>query len=235
VWAAGQVVVLAAAGTDSLLAEAFRQNADTLRALLTEQTEVQLRADMFSRGRQTALEDSLLDAHGFAVHVQHDYFVAQDTTAAPAGLPGRYVRLRRVLTDTWRDLGIYYEDDVPPARLDTAYVERVTDAVLETFVRGAYDSSFVRLDRVRPVRSDSVVLAGHPARRTRGLWRMTEDFMGGPFVRYSFYEPRQRRLYVLFGMVYAPQHKFGGDKREFLRQLEVIAQTFRTRADPSPS
>lgn len=232
VWATGQAVVLAAAGSDSLLAEAFRQNADSLRALFTSLTEAQLRDDMFAQGRQVGLEDSLMRAHGFAVHVQHDYFLSHDTTAAPAGQPGQYVRLRRVLSDTWRDLWVYYEPADEPA--DTAAVERATDALLETFVRGAYDSSFVRLDRVRPVRSDSVALAGRPARRTRGLWRMTEDFMGGPFVRYAFYDPAQQRRYVVFGMVYAPQHKFGGDKREFLRQLEVIAQTFRTRDDPPP-
>jgi hypothetical protein len=233
VWAAGQAVVFAAAGSDSLLAEAFSRHADTLRTLFTSQAEAGLRAEMFARGRQAALEDTLLSAHDFAVNVQHDYVVTQDTTARPAGLPGRFVRLRRVLSDTWRDLWVYYED--APSAADTLYTERVTDALLEAFVRGDYDASFVRVDRARPVRSDSVALAGRPARRARGLWRMTEDYMGGPFVRYSFYEPGQRRRYVVFGMVYAPQHAFGEDKREFLRQLEVIAQTFRTAGDaPSP-
>lgn len=233
VWAQGQVVVLAAAGSDSLLADALRQHADTLRTLFTALTEAQLRADMFARARQTAVEDTLLSRHGFAVHVQHDYFVAQDTTAAPAGLPGRFLRLRRVLSDTWRDLWVYYEDAPPPAHLDSLYVEQVTDAAMEAFLRGATDSSYVEVDRIRPVRSDSIAVAGRPARRTRGLWRMREDLMGGPFVRYSFYEPGQRRLYVVYGMVFAPQHRFRGDKREFLRQLEVTTQTFRTAGEPT--
>ena len=64
---------------------------------------------------------------------------------------------------------------------------------------------------------------------------MTEDFMGGPFVRYSFYDAEQGRRYVVFGMVYAPQHKFRGSKREFLRQLEVIARTFRTADGAAPA
>lgn len=227
-WASNQAVVLAAAGTDSLLARSLRDNADTLRALFTDLTVAQVQEDMFERGRQVRLEEELLMEHGFAVNVQHDYFVSHDTSAAPAGLPGRYVRLRRVLSDTWRDLWIYYED-APPEALDGAYVERVTDQLLETFVRGAYDSSFVQLDRLRPIRTDTTLLAdGRPVQSTRGLWTMTEDFMGGPFVRYSFYDPAQERLYVVFGMVYAPQHKFRGNKREFLRQLEVIARTFRT-------
>src|SRR5690606_1330622 len=105
-WAGGQAVVLAAAGSDSLLAEALRQHADTLRALFTDLTRARARDEMYERGRQTRLEEELLERHGFTVAVQHDYFVSHDTTAAPAGLPGHYVRLRRVLSDTWRDLWV---------------------------------------------------------------------------------------------------------------------------------
>ncbi|MDX1418641.1 MAG: DUF4837 family protein [Rubricoccaceae bacterium] len=234
VWASDQAVILAAAGSDSLLAGALRQSADTLRALFTDLTMAQVQDDMFERGRQTRLEDELLAAHGFAVNVQHDYFVSQDTTAAPAGLPGHYVRLRRVLSDTWRDLWVYYEE-APSETLDPAYVETVTDQLLETFVRGAYDSSYVQLDRLRPLRVDTTRLGDRAAQQTRGLWTMTEDFMGGPFVRYSFYDDAQSRLYVVFGMVYAPQHRFRGNKREFLRQLEVVARTFRTAPAASPA
>ena len=230
VWARGQGVVLAAAATDSLLAQAIRQRADTLQALFTELTLAQSREDMFKRGRQTLLEDSLLAEHGFAVNVQHDYFLSQDTLATAAGLPGHFVRLRRVLATTWRDVFVYYED-APAGELDSAYVETVTDQLLQTFIRGQYDSSYVRLDRRRPIRSAPAQLGDRSALETRGLWQMTEDFMGGPFVRYSFYDSAQDRLYVIFGMVYAPQHKFRGNKREFLRQLEVIARTFRTSAD----
>jgi hypothetical protein len=48
--------------------------------------------------------------------------------------------------------------------------------------------------------------------------------MGGPFLNYTFYDESSRRLYMIDGMVFAP----GYDKREFLRQMEVISHTFRT-------
>ncbi|NNF58447.1 MAG: DUF4837 family protein [Rhodothermaceae bacterium] len=228
-WARNQVVVLAAAGTDSLLAEAIRARADTLRMAFTGPTLAQTEADMFSRNRQVLREDSLMAAHDFAVNVQHDYFVSQDTTLDVDGQTGQFVRIRRVLSDTWRDLFVYYEDGV--SGVDSAHVERVTDAALEQFIRGAYDSSYVRIDRLRPIRMEPVTIAGRDATETRGLWRMVEDFMGGPFVRYHFYDAEQQRLYIVYGMVFAPQHQFRANKREFLRQLEVIARTFRTRAD----
>ena len=62
----------------------------------------------------------------------------------------------------------------------------------------------------------------------RGLWRMNLFVQGGPFIAYAFHEPTQERLYLMYGFVLAP----GKDKREFVRQLEAMARTFRT-ADTS--
>lgn len=230
IWAQGQVVVMATAADDLVLAEAIRARADTLRAAFTEQALRSTHLDMFGRARQLDVEANLLQAHGFAVNIQHDYFLSQDTTLAVDGRAGHFVRLRRVLSDTWRDFFVYYED-LPSGVIDTDHVERVTDVALERFVRGQYDSSFVAIDRLRPIRTDTVLIGHRPAAQTRGLWRMRGDFMGGPFVRCTFYDATQRRLYIYLGMIYAPQHRFRGQKREFLRQIEVIARTFRTQGE----
>lgn len=230
IWAQGQVVVMAAAANDIALAEAIRSRADTLRAAFTAQALRYTEIEMFDQARQFALEDSLMSKHGFAVNVQHDYFLSQDTTLSVDGRVGHFVRLRRVLSDTWRDFFIYYEDQAT-FEIDNNHVERVTDVALETFIRGQYDSSYVAVDRLRPLRADSVRIGNRTATQTRGLWRMREDLMGGPFVRYTFYDAGEQRLYIYFGMIYAPQHRFRGMKREFLRQIEVIARTFRTQAE----
>lgn len=50
---------------------------------------------------------------------------------------------------------------------------------------------------------------------------------GGPFVAYAFYDQASDRIYLLHGSVFAPEY----DKLKFLRQMEVMANTFRTRAD----
>lgn len=54
--------------------------------------------------------------------------------------------------------------------------------------------------------------------------------MGGPFITYGFYDEASGRNYLIDGMVFAPNF----NKREFIRQLEVIAYSFRTRKDLEP-
>ncbi len=51
-----------------------------------------------------------------------------------------------------------------------------------------------------------------------GLWSMQEDFMGGPFVSYSFDDVAQKRRITMFGFVYAPR----GKKRVLMRRLDVL-------------
>ena len=70
---------------------------------------------MFSRLRQTDLEDEMMAAHGFSVGVQRDYVKVQDTTVTVNGRTGTFIRFRRVLVDTWRDFFVFAQDGVDRA------------------------------------------------------------------------------------------------------------------------
>jgi hypothetical protein len=56
------------------------------------------------------------------------------------------------------------------------------------------------------------------ALETRGLWKVENDFMGGPFVSYSFLSPKDSQIYTIIGYVYNPNKK----KRDLLRQMESM-------------
>jgi hypothetical protein len=47
------------------------------------------------------------------------------------------------------------------------------------------------------------------------------DFMGGPFISYTFVDPSLERVITLDGYVYNP----GDLKRNFIRQMEAIFHT----------
>ena len=53
---------------------------------------------------------------------------------------------------------------------------------------------------------------------TRGLWMVKNDFMGGPFISYTFLDPKLEKVFTIDGYVYNP----GDLKRNFIRQLEAI-------------
>ena len=66
-----------------------------------------------------------------------------------------------------------------------------------------------------------VQFANTMAIESRGLWFVEGDFMGGPFLSYTFKDIDNRRLIVVEGFSYSP----GAKKRDFVFELEAILKT----------
>lgn len=237
VWRQQQMVAYLTAQTAEELVQKIDAVGPKLRQTFNEATRRRQTVEMFEKGRQHALEDTLMQRHGFAVNVQHDYQIIQDTTTASGG----FVYLRRVLPSTWRNLMIYYTDEVDPSTLSPSWIKSTRDSLTRQYVRGNV-AGFMRIDyrditSRKRLASEQINFLGRYGFEVRGVWTMVAPHegdssfvqlgMGGPFVSYGFYDRASGRLYLIDGAVFAP--KF--DKRDFLRQMEVIAYTFRTRQD----
>ena len=67
---------------------------------------------------------------------------------------------------------------------------------------------------------------------TRGLWRTYNDFMGGPFVCYTFTLPESGKVYTLMGCVYSPSERNKMVmKRDLLMQLDGICRSIKLQKD----
>ena len=227
-WRGNQQVVYLLGDSAEALIALLEERGDDVRYAFNTMTRARLEVDMFEKGRQPDLEDALMSKHGFAVNAQHDYFTAIDTTD--------FVWWRRVITsNSWRSMFMYYIDDFNPVNLTPEWIYEARQRLTETHIKGNLDG-FVAIDFRRELTSENIDFKGRFAYESRGLWHMIgrdddgstmEYGMGGPFLNYTFYDEDTGRLYMIDGMVFAP----GYDKREFLRQMEVIAHTFRTRTD----
>lgn len=227
VWRRKQQVFYLTASDENNLIAAIRADGRALRDTFNVVTRQRLYREMFDRGRQPEIEEQLMESHGFAVNVQHDYQIANDTT--------NFVWLRRVLADSWRSLFVYYEENADPSMLTPEWIYATRDSLTNRYLQGTVEGYRVIIDYRRPLESEEIDFEGRYAYETRGLWvmaRPAEDGRilvdgGGPFLTYAFYDQASGRIYLIDGMVFAPGH----DKREFLRHMEVIAHTFRTRQE----
>ena len=225
-WRRRQQVFYVTASTPENLVTAIEENGPGIVYQFNEISRRRLQRDMFDRGRQPEIETCLMENHHFAVHAQHDYVVAMDTS--------NFVWLRRTLSDTWRSFFIYYEENADPSKLSPEWIYNARDALTKRYVQGN-SGGWIEIDRRRPLESEEINFKDRYAYETRGLWHMVGEEngekiqygMGGAFLSYAFYDQPSARLYLIDGMVFAPNFP----KREFLRQLEVIAYTFRTRQE----
>ncbi|MEF8795196.1 MAG: DUF4837 family protein [Salinivenus sp.] len=230
-WRRSQRVFFVTAADSASLANVLRERGETIRSSFSDVTLDRVEREMYDDARQFALEDSLMQHHGFAVNVQHDYQIAIDTATAERG----FVWLRRVLAKTRREFFVYYEENASASQLSPDWVYNTQDSLTRKYLRGSV-AGFVRIDYRRPLETEQTTFLDRFGYESRGLWHMVKagqeegEFMsvggGGPFVAYAFYDQPTDRLYLLHGSVFAP----GFDKLQFLRQMEVMARTFRPRA-----
>jgi hypothetical protein len=78
--------------------------------------------------------------------------------------------------------------------------------------------------KVYEPKSEETQLNGNYCIETRGLWLVKNDFMGGPFVNYTFVDKEHNKIIVLDGYVYAPRD----NKRDMLRSVEAILHTWKS-------
>ncbi len=64
---------------------------------------------------------------------------------------------------------------------------------------------------------------GNYAAESRNLWRVENDYMGGPYISLAVLDMLKQRVVVVEGYVYAPTKK----KRNLLRQVEAMIYTMR--------
>lgn len=129
------------------------------------------------------------------------------------------------------DLHLYIFDrpSKGPADFEEAKILDNIDTMLCRYVPGPREGSYPGVERRDFFYTRDVVLGDSiEAVETRGLWRTYNDFMGGPFVSYTFTLPGSGRVCTMMGCVYSPsQRNRMVMKRDLLMQLEGICRSIR--------
>jgi hypothetical protein len=176
---------------------------------------MQVTADeMFDGYEQTDLAAELLKEYGWTVRIQHDYYAKHRSSDA------NFVMLRRTLPNRERWLFVHWIEGGNPDDVDAAWAYKTRDRLTTKFYEG--DSIEVSFTDSRDIE-----FLGRPATLLQGVWGNSQFITGGPFKNYSFYDEPSRRIYMIDLAAFNP----AGRKEPYIRQLDVMARTFKTRHD----
>ena len=215
-WANGQLVVYVyAEGPDKVADLVARSFAAASKRIASSDQEV-LMANIYQAGRAEQLIDSLQRTVGITMDIPLDYQLAK--------VDSNFMWLRRDLSDVVQNILISSVDyrDASQLSPDSAVVYRnriARDAVRTNTVGSVMATN----DRDLPLVTDTVEIAGVSSIEVRGVWEMSDDFMGGPFFTYLIPDPEAGKLYIIDGFVYAPGSKKG--KRNYMQQIATIVST----------
>lgn len=217
-WVRDQWVLLLTSTSDDDLAEKIRNSESSLVGHLMGREFDRREYEIYRRGEQTAISDSLWENFGWKVRMQHDYAQTVNTS--------NVVVFRRSLPENDRWMMAWWKNDVDGIGfLDKEWINTTRDSLLEKYVRGTRDSSYVTTEYRSPrkVITTQIETEGRLiGYETLGTWRMTNDFMGGPFANFTYYDPQTERLFMIEYGQFAPSV----NKRRFVRQFRTMGRTF---------
>lgn len=223
-WYKDQLTLLITAPTYNELASYLVENKEVLTRDLDKIELERMTYEVYKKQEQTELSDSLWTEYGFKLRVQHDYNWNVDTT--------QFVSFRRYMPENDRWFWVHWQENVEdPSFVDQQWINSKRDEILEQYIRGTVENSYVQTEYERPIKYVEFTHNDKPAFSVEGTWKMINGAMGGGFVHQTVYDEQQKRLYMMEYMVFAPNFK----KRPFIRQFQSMISTFETNPNYKPN
>ncbi len=224
-YAAGQDILHLFSTTEEELIKHLREDRSKIRQRFADIMRDRITENIYTANEQRSVSRQLMKEYGFSVRIPYGYDrVPLSNTAED------FVWLRQ-LGDRDKSIVVTYKDYTSEDAFAPENILKFRQQQLGRYV--TYDTSAymtiqrivsAEIDTTTLVEFDTVAFQGKFAVEARGLWKMSNDVMGGGFLSYTFVDEPQGRLYYIEGYVYSPGEK----KRPSIRELEAILHTFRT-------
>lgn len=128
---------------------------------------------------------------------------------------------RRITRDIIQGIFIYKYDYADPETFSPEFLVNKRDDFLRRYVEGPSENSWMATERLIFPDFTEFMKNDRYIARLEGLWKVENDFMGGPFISHTTLDENRNRVITVECFVFAP----GDNKRNLLRQVEAILHT----------
>jgi len=207
-WARGQLIVYILGNGKDDLARNIIRAFPRISKRIREHDEPQLSAQTYMNGSSTELTNLVAKEFGIQMKVPGDFKVAVNSK--------NFLWIRKDNREVTASIAIKSFPYKDKSQLQLAGLIDMRDR-LGVLVEGSSVGSFMHTNAVNlPVYTYPKEIAGRYAIESRGIWEMTEDYLGGPFINFAVIDGE--RILVIDAFIYAP----GKDKRDYIQQLELV-------------
>ena len=210
-WAEPQQIFRITAPSVETFVEVFELNAKTIIRKFNQNERNRI-VSVFKTAKGKEVIDRIRQDAGLNMVIPADYSLSKSE-------PG-FMWVRKEAAEYSQGFFIISEEYKDTAQFSTASILARTNRYLQQYVPGSVDGSYMIIDEesLEPLAALADDFLVEYAVELRGLWRVENDFMGGPFVSYTFVNPNNNNIITLHGYVYKPNK----EKRDLLKQVEAI-------------
>lgn len=211
VWAAPQRYVKITAPNAMAWVELFDKQKEVYKHWF-DQVERERILSVFRPSVDNNIVNAIGEKMGFTMTVPQGFFIAKNEPD--------FMWIRKELERSSACLLIYQVPYLDTAQFSVNSLVAMRNMMLQKHIPGPLEGSYMTTETefVPPMVS---YVSDFPAGYTvemRGMWKVENDFMGGPFVSYTFADGRTGNLVTVEAYYYEPNQK----KRNNLLQLEAI-------------
>jgi len=221
-WAKHQLVVVITAPDMQELEFNILKKSDDLLYAFQKISDERLSESLYSAPyEQKNIEGKILKQYGWVIYVQADFSLAMNKPE------DNFVWLRRSPnSDMERWIFVHWIENATPEYLNADSIRTIRNRITQKYYQTTDNQSYVVIGE-EYLTTNEVNFKGRYAILTQGLWELNTKGMGGPFIDYTFYDEKTKRLYMIDGSIYAPKYY----KRNLIQQVDVILQSFMTESE----
>ncbi len=222
-WANGQIVIRISAPNDSSFVIYFEKYSENIVGKFLN-VEIERQIEKNVKFGETKLSEKIKAKYGFSMTLQKDCYIAKEDSNF------LWFRLER-----GRNIGgyehqisqgifIYWQNYTDTSLFSPDKIIAQNDSVSQKYISATSKKSFFTTSYklFSPI-AKQIQFNKNFAVEIRGLWRMENDFMGGPFVSFTILDEKNNFLITAEGYVFAPQF----DKLNYLREVEAMIKSMR--------
>ncbi len=215
-WADGQQIFMIFAPNQAELIAAIQKRQNTIEGRVIKSDNEQLWANNYQGGENTKLVNKLKKDLGLSIKIPVNYELAVYDSLEQT------VWIRKETGSTSNNLLIKMMDYTEKNKLTKENIINFRDTLGRKFITTAAKDAYMLSDKVNlPIVFGERQVKDKFSLQARGLWKMHNDFMGGPFATYMILNPETQKVALIDGFIHAP----GKEKRTLLQQVELIIGT----------
>lgn len=214
-WATPQRVIQITSPSDEDFIAYWSEKKELIYGILMDSEHERL-IKTFHAFRDRDIQNDLRKTFGFTMEIPGGFYIATNRDD--------FMWIRKEVKHHSQGIIIYTYDFVDTMTFEKERIISFRDAITEEFIPGPSEGSYMTVaQEYAPIYTERIGLNDMFAVETRSLWRLENDFMGGPFVNYTFVDERTKKVITIDGYVYAPNKP----KRDLMIQMESIVHSLK--------
>jgi len=210
VWANPQVFISIVAPNDSLFNVLLNNQKDKIVSYIAK-AERQRTIDNYSLYEEKLIGNNLSKKHNLRMIFPKGYNIDKDTN--------NFIWASYETSEISQAVLVYYYEYKNVNVFELSNLLKTRDSICKLYVPGPLPNTYMTTEKeIYPPELKEIMVDSVYTAEVRGLWRVENDYMGGPFVSLSRVDKKRNRVVTVEGYVYAPR----GEKRNYVRQLEAI-------------